>query len=175
MFLIVGHTKNVADRSFNITKILYRKLNIYTLTMLGEALNTADQVDCCTVDHTEFRDWDTFVSKFAKDKLESVKKWQIFKVSDKKKGVMTKLSSNLPDATKERILLYLQDTNQPARCDCIYRIPISAVPRKPWYPPNQADGAIHKIPPTHPARSSHKSTGVISTRSHLKGCSRNSG
>jgi hypothetical protein len=72
-------------------------------------------VDCCIVDHTEFRDWDTFVSKFAKDKLESVKKWQIFKVSDKNKGVMTKLSSNLlPDATKEEEYFYTDKitTNQ---------------------------------------------------------------
>jgi hypothetical protein len=74
MSLVVGHTKNVADRLFNIAKILYRKLNIlYTLSMLSEAFNTAEQVDCCIVDHTEFRDWETFVSKFAKDKLDSVK------------------------------------------------------------------------------------------------------
>jgi hypothetical protein len=79
-------------------------------------------VHCCIVDRTEFRDWDTFVAKFAKDKLESVKKWQIFKVSDKGKGVMTKLSSNLPDATKEEEYFYTDKITTNQRDVIIYNV-----------------------------------------------------
>jgi hypothetical protein len=100
MFLVIGHTKNVADCLFNIAKILYRKMNIFTIKKLTEALNHAEQVDCCIIEHGLFRDWDGYISTSAKDTLDSVKKWQIFKVSDARQGIMTKISSNLPDATR---------------------------------------------------------------------------
>jgi hypothetical protein len=46
LFLVVGHAKNVADRFFNIAKILSRKMHIFsTAKKLVEALNHAEQVD----------------------------------------------------------------------------------------------------------------------------------
>ena len=41
IFLIVGHTKNVADRLFNSLKVKYRKQNLYTFDQLAEALGTS--------------------------------------------------------------------------------------------------------------------------------------
>jgi hypothetical protein len=40
MFLIVGHTKNPADRLFNLLKILYHYLNIFTIKQLIATVNT---------------------------------------------------------------------------------------------------------------------------------------
>ena len=44
VFLIVGHTKNVADHLFNALKNVYRKENIYTFPQLLIVLNTSDKV-----------------------------------------------------------------------------------------------------------------------------------
>ncbi len=38
MFLVVGHTKNAADRLFNLLKVKYRNQNLYTFDQLVEAL-----------------------------------------------------------------------------------------------------------------------------------------
>jgi hypothetical protein len=76
-------------------------MNIFTIKKLAEALkNHAEQVDCRIIEHGLFRDWDGYISTYAKDTLDSVKEWQIFKVSDARQGIMTKISSNLADATK---------------------------------------------------------------------------
>ena len=41
IFLVVGHTKNVANRLFNSLKVMYRKKNLYTFDQLVEALGTS--------------------------------------------------------------------------------------------------------------------------------------
>ena len=41
IFLIVGRTKNAADRLFNSLKVQYRKRNLYTFNQLVEALGTS--------------------------------------------------------------------------------------------------------------------------------------
>ena len=41
IFLVVGHTKNAADRLFNSLKTLYRKKNLYTFDQLVKALGTS--------------------------------------------------------------------------------------------------------------------------------------
>jgi hypothetical protein len=79
-FFVVGHTKNVANRLFNILKILYRNLNIFSMKMLIAALNTADQPISESVTHEVFKDYDKMLDRIYKD-LDSVKKWQIFKSS----------------------------------------------------------------------------------------------
>jgi len=38
IFLVVGHTKNAADRLFNLLKKFYRKKNIYTMSQLVSEL-----------------------------------------------------------------------------------------------------------------------------------------
>ena len=44
IFLIVGHTKNAADRLFNSLKTEYRAKNIYTMEGLIELLDASDCV-----------------------------------------------------------------------------------------------------------------------------------
>ena len=41
IFLVVGHTKNAADRLFNSLKVMYRKKNLYTFDQLVDALRTS--------------------------------------------------------------------------------------------------------------------------------------
>ncbi len=41
IFLIVGHTKNAADRLFNSSKVQYQEKNLYTFDQLVEALGTS--------------------------------------------------------------------------------------------------------------------------------------
>ena len=44
IFLVVGHTKNAADRLFNILKRFYRLQNIFTMDQLFKALSASDSV-----------------------------------------------------------------------------------------------------------------------------------
>ncbi len=44
IFCIRGHTKNVCDHLFNLLKMRYHKLNVYTMEMLVEVLNAMDDV-----------------------------------------------------------------------------------------------------------------------------------
>ena len=77
-FLIVGHTKNAADRLFNSLKHEYRKKDIFTMDVLTEALNVSE---CVTVIPTMPEDFFNY-DKLFKDiysKLDGiVKKNHIF-------------------------------------------------------------------------------------------------
>jgi hypothetical protein len=87
---VVGHTRKVANHLFNILKISYQHLNIFsmkmliavlnTADMLIAALNTADQSILESVTHEVFKDYDKMFDQFNKD-LDSIKKWQISKAS----------------------------------------------------------------------------------------------
>jgi lipoprotein signal peptidase len=97
-FFLVGHTKNVADRLFNILMISYLHLNIFSMKMLIAALNTADQSILESVTHEVFKDYDKMFNSIYKD-LDSIKKWQIFKASKALlgPGKIEVRSSNLED------------------------------------------------------------------------------
>jgi hypothetical protein len=79
IFLVVGHTKNVADRLFNTLKRLYRKQNVFTMRMLLEAM-THEQVIAYDVDWQDFKGWDKFLNRIYK-KMSTVLKWQMFQSS----------------------------------------------------------------------------------------------
>jgi hypothetical protein len=98
IFLVVGHTKNVADRLFNTLKRLYRKMNIFSMNMLIEVLKH-EQVIPYKVDWRDFKDWDKYLSRIYK-KLSSVLKWQMFQ-SSSELGVASIFfkSSNVENAT----------------------------------------------------------------------------
>jgi hypothetical protein len=76
IFLVVGHTKNVADRLFNTLKRLYRKQNVFTMGMLLEAMKH-EQVIAYNGDWQEFKDWDKYFNRIYK-KMSAVLKWQMF-------------------------------------------------------------------------------------------------
>ena len=58
---MVGHTKNDADRFFNLLKMSYRKKNIFTMDMMCEVLGTSDKVRVHRSYATkDFKDFDKF-------------------------------------------------------------------------------------------------------------------
>jgi hypothetical protein len=57
MFLIVGHTNNDADRLFNLLKILYRSLNIFTMQQLIATVNTNEFVTAVKAKEEVFKDF----------------------------------------------------------------------------------------------------------------------
>ena len=59
IFLIVGHTKNAADRLFNSLKHEYRKKNLYTMEMLVDSLRKSDSVTVLPTEPSNFFDYDT--------------------------------------------------------------------------------------------------------------------
>ena len=58
VFLIVGHTKNAADRLFNSLKHEYRKENIFTMQALFDCLGVSDSVTVVPSVAKDFLDFD---------------------------------------------------------------------------------------------------------------------
>ena len=63
VFLIVGHTKNAADRLFNLLKKLYRLENIFTMPQLLEKLGKSKHVTVHETTPQDFFDYDSFSNK----------------------------------------------------------------------------------------------------------------
>lgn len=78
IFLIVGHTKNAADRHFNLLKKDYRKQNIYTMDGLFDALSASDGVTVIPTTHKDFFDYDTLFDTLYKDLKRKIKQNHIF-------------------------------------------------------------------------------------------------
>jgi hypothetical protein len=98
IFLVVGHTKNVADRLFNILKRLYRAQNIFTMGMLLQAMEHELTIPY-VVDWHVFKNWDKYLNRIYKAKMSAVKKWQIFgSSSDLGLTKMSFRSSNVAEA-----------------------------------------------------------------------------
>jgi hypothetical protein len=58
IFLVVGHTKNAADRLFNLLKSEYRLQNLFTFPALLEALSRSPMVTIYPVGPDDFCDYD---------------------------------------------------------------------------------------------------------------------
>ena len=80
IFLIVGHTKNAADRPFNLLKKDYQAKNIYTMAELMGQLDQSDFITVVESNATDFLDQDTFLGKFYSSFTGRVKKNHIFHV-----------------------------------------------------------------------------------------------
>ena len=83
MFYIVGHTKNAADRWFNMLKKTYRRSNLFTYKQLLASMKTHERISVRKVNTGDFQDFNAFLNSFYK-KLESgtVMKNHIFTVED---------------------------------------------------------------------------------------------
>ena len=78
IFLIVGHTKNAADRLFNILKYSYRKSDIFTMPDLCAELNKSECVTVIPAVEGDFKDWDQFLNLYYSDFKRKVKHNHIF-------------------------------------------------------------------------------------------------
>jgi hypothetical protein len=114
IFLVVGHTKNAADRRFNNLKMVYRKSNVYTFKQLLEVCGKSPHVTVVPVVDGDFKDYDYFLGLFY-SRISGIKKSHIFSCKRHADGVYTdgtKLivsvkESNLDDhPTKDTNLLW---------------------------------------------------------------------
>ena len=64
VFLVVGHTKNIADHLFNLEKMRYQKEQIYTFEQLLNCINNCEQDVVHPIDDNEFKDYDAVLDKF---------------------------------------------------------------------------------------------------------------
>jgi hypothetical protein len=78
IFLIVGHTKNAADRLFNSLKTLYRKKNLYTFDQLVEALGTSRTITIHPAMSEDFLDYGKLFDFIYKKLQGQVKQNHIF-------------------------------------------------------------------------------------------------
>jgi hypothetical protein len=77
IFLVVGHTKNAADRRFNNLKMIYRKSNVYTFNQLLQVCGGSPHVTVVPVVDGDFKDYDYFFDLFY-GRIAAVTKSHIF-------------------------------------------------------------------------------------------------
>ena len=77
-FLIVGHTKNAADRLFNSLKTEYRLQNLFTFQDLLEALNRSQMVTVHPASPEDFLDYDKVMNYLYRPLAGIIKKNHIF-------------------------------------------------------------------------------------------------
>jgi len=81
-FLVVGHTKNAADRLFNSLKDHYHKENIFTMSQLATILNKSDRVTVELTEEGDFFDYGKFLDQFYSTLSSKIKKNHIFHCGD---------------------------------------------------------------------------------------------
>ena len=101
VFLIVGHTKNAADRLFNSLKHEYRQRNIFTMQGLFDQLNASDSVTVVPSLPEDFLDYDKLFGDIYRDISGKIKVNHIFSCSgsDPLKVVIQLRQSNLDEHT----------------------------------------------------------------------------
>ena len=66
IFLIAGHTKNIADRLFKELKKDCHESDIFSMNNMIDLMNNSDSVKCFHVTHENFEKWDEILDKFYK-------------------------------------------------------------------------------------------------------------
>ena len=81
-FLVVGHTKNAADRLFNTLKKGYHNCNIFTMDQLHSILDESDCVTVLRAKEEDFFDYGKFFNLFYSDLKNQIKQNHIFHCGD---------------------------------------------------------------------------------------------
>jgi hypothetical protein len=97
IFLVAGHTKNAADRLFNLLKLTYRKSQVYNMDQLEEMLNRNQYVECIKVGKEDFKDYGSFEDSLYKTQPLSghTKKYQLFYCTDENPTVLIGKEDNI--------------------------------------------------------------------------------
>jgi hypothetical protein len=104
IFLVAGHTKNAADRLFNLLKKEYRQNNIYNMSMLIDKLNQHRLIDAIKVEPEDFRNWDEFLNSiYVPMPGGVVKNYQFFQSSLWRPGWMQAQLSSSSDSEGIRV------------------------------------------------------------------------
>ena len=99
-FLIVGHTKNAADRLFNALKFDYRKHDIYTVEDLLVKLDKSDSVSIHESTEDDFFDYTTYLDGYYKHFSGLVLSNHIFSCENERVG--NKLIVNIRESGLEQ-------------------------------------------------------------------------
>ena len=78
IFLVVGHTKNAADRLFNLLRVMYRKKNLYIFDQLVEALGMSRTITVHPTVSEDFLDYGNLFDFFYKKLTGQIKQNHIF-------------------------------------------------------------------------------------------------
>jgi hypothetical protein len=105
IFLVAGHTKNAADRLFNLLKVQYRKKQVFTMEQLESLLNENQYVECEKVGEDNFYDVGKFEDKIYKQNPLSghTKKYQLFFADECDMGILFARPSNKEGETTHRM------------------------------------------------------------------------
>jgi hypothetical protein len=105
MFLIVGHTKNPADRLFNLLKQRYRSMNLFTMKDLIECVNGNASVTAVQSEGDDFKDFMAYQKEFYKPfATNTILKYHIFSSHKDDKGVIRYYESD-SERQEEKTLL----------------------------------------------------------------------
>jgi hypothetical protein len=97
LFLVKGHTKNICDRMFNLVKLSYHDLNIYSEAMLDEALSCHAQISLFRLHEDGFKNFEQFFYDFYVET--SVTKFHLFEF-----GVLANTPTKLRKSTHSRAM-----------------------------------------------------------------------
>jgi hypothetical protein len=130
IFLVVGHTKNAADRLFNVLKKEYRRNNIFTFGDLVTKLNTSTSVTVHQPTANDFLDYNTLLDGIYRKLTGQIKKNHIFycEYDDVMKLRQSNLlehaeyclflrKKNWKDLGREELLAYAEKVLTPIKCD----------------------------------------------------------
>jgi hypothetical protein len=130
IFLVVGHTKNAADRLFNVLKKEYQRSNIFTFADLVTKLNTSTSVTVHQPTSVDFLDYDKLFDGIYRKLTGQIKKNHIFycEFDDVMKLRQSNLSEhaeycvclrkkNWKDVGREEMLAYAEKMLRPIKCD----------------------------------------------------------
>jgi len=95
IFLVVGHTKNAADRLFNSLKHEYRKQNLFTFDQLARTLDQSASVTVHRTVANDFLDYDSLLDGIYRKLAGNIKQNHIFSCIDDDGTEMTIRESNL--------------------------------------------------------------------------------
>ena len=98
IFLIKGHTKNAADRLFNLLKWYYRMDNAFTMAQLIQLLDKTNQATIHEAKEDDMKDWESFLDLFYSDFSGKIKKNHIFECSYDENRVGSQLQVNLRES-----------------------------------------------------------------------------
>ena len=166
IFLVVGHTKNAADRLFNSLKNEYRKQNIFTMEDLIDRLNQSESVTVIPTKSGDFWDYDFLLKDMYRDLSGQVKINHIFSCSSNDPLMMTleMRRSNLPEhgttihkASKvrarrfngwEEVRAHSESKIRMAKCDGLnpYKAVEMFLKYRPTVPPEYHDNEIYAEP-----------------------------
>ena len=95
IFLVVGHTKNAADRLFNSLKHEYRKQNLFTFDQLARTLDQSASVTVHRTVANDFLDYDSLLDGIYRKLAGNIKQNHIFSCIDDDGFEMRIRESNL--------------------------------------------------------------------------------